>query len=194
MARSRLRDLVLGRPHVCPRWLIRAFDNPLRRLVHDPQALLGPLVRPGQVAVDVGCGIGYFTLPLATLVGPSGRVIAVDLQAAMLEGLRRRAVLAGVASRIQLHQATPGGLGLAEPADFVLAFWMVHEVPDRPRFLGELAGLLRPGGRLLVAEPILHVSRREVERTFELARAAGLELLGRPRVALSRAALFRRPG
>ena len=78
--------------------------------------------------------------------------------------------------------------------DFVLAFWMVHEVPDRPRFLGELAALLRPGGLLLVAEPILHVPAREVERTFDLARAAGLELLDRPRVALSRAGLFRRPG
>jgi ubiquinone/menaquinone biosynthesis C-methylase UbiE len=120
-------------------------------------------------------------------------VIAVDLQAEMLEGLRRRATRAGVASRIQLHQATPGGLGLGGPADFALAFWMVHEVPDRPRFLGELAALLRPGGRLLVAEPLLHVPRREVEHTFELAQAAGMELLGRPRVALSRAALFQRP-
>lgn len=192
--RTRLRDLLLGRDHVCPWWLVWTFDNPLRRMVHDPELLLGELVRPGDTAVDVGCGSGYFTVPLARMVGPEGRVLAVDLQEEMLAGVRRRAERAGVGERIRLHRCAPERLGVEGPADLVLAFWMVHEVPDRPRFLDQLAALLRPGGRLLLAEPVLHVSGREVERSVALALAAGLLLESRPRIAFSRSALLRRPG
>jgi len=191
---ARLRDVLLGRDHVCPWWFAWTFDNPLRRMLHDPELLLGELVPPGGTAVDVGCGPGYFTVPLAGLVGPAGRVVAVDLQEEMLAGVRRRAERAGVAGRIQLRRCTPERLGVEGPADLVLAFWMVHEVPDRARFLGELAGLLQPGGHLLLAEPVIHVPGREVEHTVALAQAAGLELAGRPRIAFSRSALLRRPG
>jgi len=193
MSSSRLRDLLLGRPHVCPWWLIRTFDNPLRRAFQDPARILGPLVRPGQTALDVGCGIGYFAVPLARMVGPSGRVIAVDLQPEMLEGLRRRADREGLAERIRLHRCTADSLGVEGPVDLALAFWVVHEVPDGARLLDQLASLLRPGGHLLVAEPILHVRAREVERTVALAQASGLELVARPRIAFSRAAVLRRP-
>jgi len=194
MPPSRLRDVLLGRDHVCPWWLVWTFDNPLRRMIHDPELLLGELVPPGGTAVDVGCGIGYFTVPLAGLVGPAGRVVAVDLQEEMLAGVLRRAERAGVAGRIQLRRCTPERLGIEGPADLVLAFWMVHEVPDRTRFLGEVAALLRPGGRLLLAEPVLHVAAGEVEATVALAQAAGLLLESRPRIAFSRSALLRRPG
>ncbi len=190
---SRLRDVLLGRDHVCPWWCAWTFDNPLRRMLHDPALLLGDLVPLGGTAIDVGCGRGYFTVPLAGLVGPKGRVVAVDLQEEMLAGVRRRAEQAGVAERVQLRRCTPDRLGVEGPADLVLAFWMVHEVPDRSRFLAELAALLRPGGRLLLSEPVLHVAEREVERTVALAQAAGLLLEGRPRIALSRSALLRRP-
>lgn len=192
--RSRLRDVILGRDHVCPWWITWTFDNPIRRMLHDPDLLLGELVAPGHTVVDVGCGMGYFTVPLAGLVGPSGRVVAVDLQAEMLAGVRRRAERAGVEGRIQLHRCAPDRLGVEGPADLVLAFWMAHEVPDRERFVGELAGLLRPGGQLLLAEPVLHVPARDAERTFALAQAAGLTLVARPRIAFSRSALLRRPG
>ena len=76
--------------NVCPWWLCPTFDNPLRRLIHNPDRILAGLVQPGETALDIGCGIGYFAIPLARLVGPEGSVICVDLQEQMVAGVRRR--------------------------------------------------------------------------------------------------------
>ena len=55
---------------VCPCWMCYTFDNPLRRLVHDPRKIVGPYLREGMTALDVGCGIGYFAIGMAKIVGP----------------------------------------------------------------------------------------------------------------------------
>ena len=179
---------------VCPWWLCYSFDNPLRRLIHDPERLLEPYVKPGMTAVDIGCGMGHFTLGMAKLVGPGGKVVAVDLQEEMLATLGRRARKAGLSDRIVLHRCRPDFLGVEEPADFVLAFWMVHEVRDKPRFFAQISAFLKPGGRLLLVEPKLHVTRSSFGRTVEACRAAGFRLLGEPAVALSRAVRMEKGG
>ena len=176
---------------VCPRWFIGSFDNPIRRMVHDPRAMLAPLVRENQVVVDVGCGMGYFAVPLAELVGPGGRVVAVDLQEAMLEGLRRRALAAGVLDRMRLVRARSDDLGVEGPAGFVLAFWMVHEVPEKPPFFRQVRALLAREGTFLMVEPRIHVSAMAFLRSVQEARAAGLMPADAPQVRLSRAVLFR---
>ncbi len=182
--------------HVCPWWLAFTFDNPLRPLLHDPDKMLRGLVAPGQTAIDLGCGMGYFSVALARLVGENGRVVAVDLQDKMLQKVERRAQRAGVERRIRLHQCQPNHLGISESADFVLAFWMMHEVPDKSEFLRQVRGLLKPKARLLIVEPKLHVSASSFQKTIDLALANGFELtsLARlcpaPFVRLSRAALF----
>ncbi|HOX42486.1 MAG TPA: methyltransferase domain-containing protein [Myxococcota bacterium] len=180
--------------HLCPWWLTYTFDNPLRRLLHDPARILGPHLRPGMRAADIGCGMGYFTAALARLVGPGGRVQAVDLQPEQLARVARRAARAGVAERVECLRASPERLGLQGPLDFALAFWMVHEVPEQDRFFAELAAALAPAGRVLVAEPRLHVDRAKFERG--LAAAARQGLVARPLdgIRLSRAALLGRPG
>ena len=179
---------------VCPWWFCYSFDNPLRRLIHDPERLFEPYVKTGVTAVDIGCGMGYFTLGLAKLVGPGGKVVAVDLQEEMLAALGRRARKAGLADRIVLHRCRSDRLGVEEPADFVLAFWMTHEVPDKPRFFGEIFSLLKTDGRLLLVEPKLHVTRSSFGRTMEVCRAAGFRLLSEPTLALSRAVLMGKEG
>jgi 2-polyprenyl-3-methyl-5-hydroxy-6-metoxy-1,4-benzoquinol methylase len=179
--------------HVCPWWLAYSFDNPLRRLLHPPERLFSGLIAPGETALDVGCGMGHFTLGLARMVGPAGKVIAVDLQPQMLERVRRRAERAGLSDRIRLLRAGPASLELSARVDFVVASWMVHEVSDRAHFLLELAGLMNPGGRLFVAEPRGHVPAEDVERTVALAQGAGLRVESRPRVPLSRAVIFAKP-
>jgi ubiquinone/menaquinone biosynthesis C-methylase UbiE len=176
--------------HVCPWWFTYSFDNPLRRWLHPPEAVLGRWVRPGMTTLDVGCGIGHFTLGMARLVGPGGRVIAVDLQERSLAAVRRRAARAGLADRVTTHRCAPDRIGVAGPVDFALAFWMAHETPSQEGLLAELASVLRPGGKLLVAEPRLHVTAREFEQTFEAAALAGLRVAERPAVRASRAALF----
>lgn len=176
--------------HTCPWWLIPTFDNPLRRWVHRPQQILGSYVRPGDRVLDVGCGMGYFTLPLARLAGPTGRVVAADLQPQMLEGLRRRAEKAGLLGQIQMVQCSPERIGVAGPLDFALAFWMVHEVRKPEPFLAEIRDALKPGGQLLVIEPVIHVTERAFEQTLTLAQGLGFRLEQRPHVRVSRAALL----
>lgn len=187
---GRLHKLLHRDDHICPWWLAYSFDNPLRRWLHPPEKLFAGLVHPGETALDVGCGMGHFTLGLARMVGPAGKVIAVDLQPQMLERVRRRAARAGLSDRIRLHRAGPASLELSARVDFVVASWMVHEVSDRAHFLLELAGLMNPGGRLFVAEPRGHVPAEDVERTVALAQGAGLRVESRPRVPLSRAVIF----
>jgi ubiquinone/menaquinone biosynthesis C-methylase UbiE len=178
--------------NVCPWWLCPTFDNPLRRLIQNPDRILAGLVQPGQTALDLGCGMGYFSIPLARLVSPGGKVICVDLQEQMLAGVRRRAERAGVADRIRLHRVGTDRLGLTETTDFALAFWMLHEVPGQAAFLAEVRAWLKPGGRLLIVEPRIHVGSAAFERSVEVARSIGLAPIARPAVALSQTVLFSR--
>ena len=67
------------------------LSSPVRRVVTDPKRIPRGLVEPGDTAVDLGCGPGFFTHPLVGMVGDGGSVIAVDLQPAMLEKVRVRA-------------------------------------------------------------------------------------------------------
>jgi ubiquinone/menaquinone biosynthesis C-methylase UbiE len=191
-------DLTTGasaraRESVCPAEDAGWLSTPLRRLITHPGRILGDLVGPGDTAVDLGCGPGFFTLPLAEMVGHEGSVIAVDLQQAMLDKLRARAERKGLTSRIRLHRCEPGSLGLdGERADFALAFWMVHEVPDQWGFFRETHELLRSGARLLLVEPKGHVVRTAFAHTLEAAEAAGFHPGGRPRVIFSYSALLER--
>lgn len=175
---------------VCPWWGGYFIDNSLRRWLHPPEAILGPYVRPGMTVVDVGCGMGFFAIPMARMVGESGRVIAVDLQPQMLSTLRRRAEAAGVHQRIRTHRCAADSLVLSETADFVLAFAMVHEVPDRERLLGEIKNLLRPGAKVFIAEPRIHVPAKNFRRTVETALQCGLKVLEEPLVRWCRAVVL----
>ncbi len=178
---------------VCPWWFVRSFDNPLRRLAQNPTKLLAPLVRPGDSCLDIGSGIGYFTIPMARLVGSAGAVTALDVQPRMLEGVRRRAEEAGVSDRVTLCLTDAAGFRLEGAFDFALMFWMAHEVPDRPALFGQVRAALRPGGRLLLVEPKGHVGKAAFERTVGVAEQSGLVRLRPVPVRLSRAVLMGNP-
>jgi ubiquinone/menaquinone biosynthesis C-methylase UbiE len=175
---------------VCPAACAGVLDHGLRRLVQNPRRILAPYLRPGMTALDLGCGPGFFTLAMADLVGPSGRVIAVDLQEGMLDRLRTKLRGASVEARIALHRCQQDEIGLTEKVDFALAFYMVHEVPDQEGLFRQVAALLNPGGQLLVVEPPFHVSKPGFARTLETARQAGLACVARPGFRFSRAALL----
>jgi len=163
---------------VCPSWVGYLLLNPLRRLVEDPDQVLGPLVRKGTIVLEPGCGMGFFTLPLARMVGSHGLVVAVDLQKKMLSVLRRRAEKAGLLDRIDLRLAESGTLGLkdlASKVDLVAALHVVHEVPDQAAFFSEVRETLKPEGKLLIIEPRGHVSRMQFEETVVAAEKAGFK-------------------
>ncbi len=176
--------------HVCPAEHAGWLTNPVRRLFNNPQRILGGLINEGDVAIDFGCGPGYFTLPLAEMVGRTGSVIAVDVQQEMLDRLRARAERAGLLPRILLHLSDSDGLGVLGPADFAIAFWMLHEVPDKPAFLRQVRDSLKDAGRFLLVEPKGHVSKAGFADAVNLVLGTGFATVSRPRVGLSRAALF----
>jgi len=176
--------------HVTPWWLAYTFDNRFRKLVHPPEEILGPYLREGMRVLDAGCGMGIFSIAMARLVGERGRVIAVDLQPQVLAVLRSRAEKAGVAGRIVTRACDLRELELDEKLDFVLAFYVMHEVGQVEPFFRRAASCLNPGGRLLLVEPLVHVSFSHFNRIVTAATACGFEVIGRPQVRFSRARLF----
>ncbi len=192
--RRRFKRALLTGEHLCPWWLAYTFDNRLRRWIHRPERLLDAYVRPGMTVVDIGCGMGHFSLGMARMVGRRGEVVAVDLQPQMLEVLSRRAEKQGLADRIRLHRCRADALGLEMAADFALTFWMAHEVGDLQPFMREIHALLTAGGSYFLAEPRLHVTADRFRRIAETAKRAGFTECSRPAVRLSRAVVFRKAG
>lgn len=179
--------------HLCPVWVGYLLACPLRKLSQNPAKILRPYVRRGMAAVDIGCAMGFFSLPLARLVGPAGKVVCVDLQEKMIRSLEKRAGKAGLSDRIEARPCAQDSLGLDDLAaqlDFALAFAVVHEVSDAARLFREIQAALKPNARLLLAEPKGRVSAEDFEASLELARQNGFAALERPRIARSRAVLL----
>lgn len=176
--------------HVCPWWGGYFIDNRFRRLLHQPEKILAAYLQPGMTAMDFGCGMGFFSIPMAKLVEAGGTVIAVDLQSQMLRTLRRRAEKAGVADRIHTHQCERDSIGIDHPVDFALAFWSAHEAPDAGRLLSETYSCLIEGGKMLLVEPRGHVSHADFQQMLTTAYRVGLQLECQPPVRLSRAAVL----
>lgn len=179
---------------VCPWWLGYLLASPLRRLMQDPVKLLSPYLRKGMTVLEPGPGMGFFTLELARLVGPSGRVVAVDAQPQMLARLKRRAARAGLLERVDARLAAPNTLGIADltgAVDFTLAFAVVHELPDAEQFFADIAKASKPGAGLLFAEPAGHVKTPAFEAELQAAIHAGFELADRPAIRRSHTAFLR---
>ena len=177
---------------VCPVERAGGLDNRIRRWLHNPQKILGPYVKEGMTVMDVGCGPGLYAIEMALMVGESGKVIAADLQDGMLELVRKKIAGTEVESRVKLHKCEKDTLALSDDMDFVIAFYMVHELPDQSAFFGEIHAHLKPRGLLLVVEPPFHVSKAEFGETINRAKRVGLEITDQPRVMLSKTALLRK--
>ena len=152
--------------------------GPIRRLRHNPYAILAPYLREGMTVLEPGPGMGFFTLEIARKVGRTGRVIAVDVQAKMVERLKRRATDANLAERIDARVARADSMQLDwldSRVDFVLAFAVVHEMPDAAAFFAEAAATMKRGAWMLLAEPSGRVSEADFEAEIQMAKGAGLE-------------------
>ena len=186
-----LQDSESKHGHVCPWWLAYTFDNPIRKLFQDPQKMLKAYVKEGMRVMDVGCGMGFFSIGMAKMIGDRGRVFCVDLQSKMLATTAKRARRAGVDQRLEFIQCTPDSLGISEKMDFILTFYMVHEVNDQHHFFKQLRSSLASGGQILTAEPRFHVSAVDFQKTIEVAQTCGFQLCEQPSIRFSHTALFK---
>lgn len=173
---------------ICPMALASALDSGVRKLFHNPKKILKPYVHEGMAALDLGCGPGFFSIEMARLIGKSGNVVAADVQQGMLDIVRKKIKKLGI-ENIQLHKSE-GRIGLKQKFDFVLMFYMLHEVPKQDSLLHEVKTLLKPEGKVLIVEPKFHVSRKTFDNSIETVKAIGFRIIEKPRVFLSRSILL----
>lgn len=177
---------------VCPWWFCFSFDNPLRKIFQNPERMLKPYIKPGMTILEPGPGMGYFTIQMAKMTGESGKVLAVDLQQKMLEGIYHRAHKARIDSRIKLVKCTKESLGVTEPIDFCLIFWMLHEVPDKNHFLEEIYAVLKKDRLLLLVEPKIHVSQENFTKAVNMTEKMGFQIVEQPKIFFSYSVLIKK--
>jgi ubiquinone/menaquinone biosynthesis C-methylase UbiE len=179
----------INHPYVCPAEYAGSLDNSVRRLVHKPGRILEAHISKGMTVLDLGCGPGFFTIELAKLVGETGKVIAADLQQGMLDKVAVKIRGTDLEHRIELHNCQEDVIGISQKVDFILAFWMVHEVLDQKRLFEEMKSVLNPAGRIWIIEPKIHVTGKAFQKMTGLLELAGLKIIEKPGIWLSRSVL-----
>jgi len=131
-----------GLPEGAVRWAL-GVGNPVRR---------AGLV-PGERVLDLGCGGGIDSILAAKRVGPGGRVVGLDLLEEMLGRARANAAAAGVSDRCQFVRGEMESIPLPDASvDVVISNGVVNLSPRKSRVLAEVYRVLRPGGRLAMAD------------------------------------------
>jgi ubiquinone/menaquinone biosynthesis C-methylase UbiE len=175
---------------VCPVERAGGLDNSLRRLLQNPHKIVSPYINKGMTVLDLGCGPGVFTTEIAKMLDDTGKVIAADLQDGMLAKVSGKIKGTELEKKIELHKCSTESIDVKEQVDFVLAFYMIHEVPDQERIFNELKSLLKPNGRILIVEPKFHVSKKSFEFMVQRMESIGFKTAERPKVFFSRTAIF----
>lgn len=144
-----------------------------------------------MTVLETGCGPGFFSVDIANMVGDSGKLIAADIQDEMLTKLENKIINNNnLKKRIKLHKSLNDKIGVTEKVDFVLIFYVLHEVPDQYSFLKEIKSLLKPESKALIVEPKFHVSKKDFDKSIELMKQLGFNLVEKPNVFFSRAVLI----
>ncbi len=177
---------------VCPVERAGSLDNRFRRWLQNPQKILRPYMKEGMTVLDAGCGPGFFSIEMAQMVGDSGRIIASDLQEGMLRKVRDKIKGTELEKRIRLHKCEENKISVSEPVDFVLLFYMVHEIPNKKDFFCEIGTILNPNGQVLIVEPPFHVSKAAFKETVRKARDAGFTDVEGPNVFFSKTVILKK--
>lgn len=179
---------------ICPVEKAGGLDNSIRRIVQNPQKILKPFIKEGMTVLDLGCGPGFFSIEIAKLLNNTGKVIAADLQDGMLEKVSLKVKRSKLEQRISLHKCLEDRINLTEKVDFVLAFYVMHELPNQDKLFNELKSLLKPKGQVFIIEPKFHVSKKAFYSMIERAKEIGFEMVESPKVFFSRTVVLKRIG
>ena len=180
------------RSKVCSVERAGALDLSLRKLVNNPHKILKRYIKEGMKVMDLGCGPGFFTIEMAKMVGKNGKVTAADLQKGMLDIVRKKVTDQNLQNIVEFHNCPVDKIGLSETFDFILVFYMLHEVPDQSAFINELFSLIKPGGRVLIAEPRFHVTKEDFDNSIKDFKNIGFEITEEPKIFFSRSIVAER--
>lgn len=155
------------------------LDRPEREAEEAPSRAIAALkIAPGSAVADVGAGSGYYTVRLSQAVGAGGRVVATDLQPAMLDLIREKVARQGL-SNVSLVQgrADDPGLPLAT-FDLIVMVDVYHELASPQVFVRKLREALKPGGRLVLIEFRLEDPRVPIREEHKMSVAQVRQELG----------------
>lgn len=175
---------------ICPVERAGGLDNSLRKLFQNPQKILRPYINEGMTVLDLGCGPGFFSIEIARMLNNSGKVISADLQDGMLEKVKEKIKGTEFEKRIELHKCEDERIGITEKVEFILCFYMVHEVPDQDKLFLELKSILKPGGKIYIIEPKFHVSKKSFDTMINKLDSIGFEIIDKPKIFFSRTVLL----
>lgn len=178
--------------HRCPVGHAGFLDNGLRKICHNPHKILKPHIHKGMKVADIGCGPGFFTLPMAELVGDTGMVYAYDLQKGMLDKVAAKTLNTPFETTISLHLCAKEQINFIAVVDCVLGFFMVHEVVDIEGLMEEIYMALIPDGIFLMFEPLIHVSSKKFQETCKLGEKAGFSIRKGPKVFFGRSVVMQK--
>jgi ubiquinone/menaquinone biosynthesis C-methylase UbiE len=180
---------------VCPWWIGYLLASPLRKFFHNPNQILSPYLKEGMTVLEVGPGMGFFTLPMAKLVGERGKIICVDVQKKMIDSLMRRVRRAGLSDRITTRLTSGDSLQVddfANRVDFALLFAVVHEIQNQEKLFREIHATLKSNALVLVSEPTGHVTADGFKQTLAIARQVGFEVISSPKIKRSYTVVLRK--
>lgn len=181
----------MAKNHVYSADKAQNLDNKLRKWLQNPHKLLSNYIKKGMHVIDLGCGPGYFTLPLSELVGQSGSVLAIDVQEKMLDKLKRK-IKQTQCVNTTIVKNDGYSIGINQQVDFVLAAYVMHELPNQKSWIKQLKQVLHDGGHLLILEPNIIVSQKAFNNMVNELVKAGFELIERPTVRFSKSILVKK--
>ncbi len=163
----------------CPWWLSFLLENPYMEWIAGSPALIKRAkLKPGMCVLDVGCGPGRLTIPFARHVGPTGKVIALDIQEKMLQKLEKRIE----DNNLTNIKTVLGGTGegkIQEENSFDRTFLVtvLGEIPDKEKALKEIYNVLRPNGILSITEVLPDPDYQRSKTVLYLSNRAGFKLI-----------------
>ncbi len=171
--------------NICPVEKAGMLDSFFRRIIQNPRKIVKPYVKEGITAMDLGCGPGFFTVEMAKIVQNSGKVFAVDVQEGMLDLLAAKIKGTQYQDTVTLHIAKTDTLDFQGKVDFILAFYVIHEI-NRDNLFSELKSMLKPNGKILIVEPNFHISKKVYNEMLHALKEEGFEIISKPKIFLSR--------
>lgn len=176
---------------VCPSSKYPSLESKFRKIFQNPVKIFSKYVKPGDKAADIGCGPGFFTIGLARIVGEKGCIYATDIQQEAINIINKKTKGTIYEKIIYPLKTENDSVCINDKVDFVLNFYVLHEVENKSKFVDEMKKLMKNEGTYMLVEPKGHVNKNQFDEEIKIIKSAGFSLIESPKIFFSRAAVFK---